>query len=287
VAAKEYRGSQAAVDEVLAPSATGSPKAKPSAQVSLDLRRRRHSGTHLGWDVASPDGQPYIKGYTWALRLADGTIVDGTFCIDFQRPVEPRPTLKTVCCSTSPTTCLASEECGCGSQRRSCKLGPMDVERRLDELGLTLPAAAALPPGIELPFAWARVRGNRAFVSGHGALAADGSPAGPFGKVPSQVTLRQAQHSTRLATLAVLASLKAVLGDLDRVSAWLMVNGYVNAEPGYPQTTAVMNPFSELINDLYGADAGSHARTAIGVATVPLNLPVVISAEVEIAPPKP
>jgi len=66
-----------------------------------------------------------------------------------------------------------------------------------------------------------------------------------------------------------------------------MVNGYVNAESGYPQTTAVMNPFSVLIIDLYSTDAGSHARTAIGVATVPLNLPVVISAEVEITPPKP
>jgi enamine deaminase RidA (YjgF/YER057c/UK114 family) len=169
----------------------------------------------------------------------------------------------------------------------SSKLEPMDIERRLDELGLTLPAPAALPAGVEIPFAWVRVRGNRAFVSGHGALAADGSPAGPFGKVPSEVTLQEARQSAHLATLAVLASLKAAVGDLDRVSAWLMVNGYVNAEPGYPQTTAVMNSFSELIIELYGTDTGCHARTAIGVATVPLNLPVVISAEVEISPPQP
>ena len=66
-----------------------------------------------------------------------------------------------------------------------------------------------------------------------------------------------------------------------------MVNGYVNAEPGYPQTTAVLNPSSEVSIDPYGTNTGSHARTAIGVATVPLNLPVVISAELEIAPPKP
>ncbi len=163
----------------------------------------------------------------------------------------------------------------------------MDVERRLDELGLILPAPAALPAGVEIPFAWVRLRGNRAYVSGHGALAADGSPAGPFGKVPIEVTLEEAQHSARLATLAVLASLKTAIGDLDRVSAWLMVNGYVNAEPDYSQTTAVLNPCSDLIIDLYGPDTGSHARTAIGVAAVPLNLPVVISAEVEIAPPTP
>ncbi len=174
-----------------------------------------------------------------------------------------------------------------GYRTYSCKLKVMNVERRLDELGLTLPAPAALPTGVEIPFAWVRVHGSRAFVSGHGALATDGSPAGPFGKVPSKVTLEEAQHSARLAALAVLASLRNSLGDLDRVSAWLMVNGYVNAEPGYQQTTAVINPFSELIIDLYGADAGGHARTAIGVATVPLNLPVVISAEVEISTPNP
>ena len=66
-----------------------------------------------------------------------------------------------------------------------------------------------------------------------------------------------------------------------------MVNGYVNAEPGYQQTTAVINPFSELIIDLYGTGPGGHARTAIGVATVPLDLPVVISAEVEMLDAQP
>jgi enamine deaminase RidA (YjgF/YER057c/UK114 family) len=159
----------------------------------------------------------------------------------------------------------------------------MDVERRLEQLGLTLPAAAVLPAGVETPFAWVRIRGDRAFVSGHGALDSDGAPAGPFGRVPTEVSLQEAQDSARAATLSVLSSLRAALGDLDRISAWLMVNGYVNAEPGYQQTTAVMNPCSELIVDLYGTDAGMHARTAIGAATVPLNLPVVISAEVEIA----
>jgi enamine deaminase RidA (YjgF/YER057c/UK114 family) len=159
----------------------------------------------------------------------------------------------------------------------------MEIERRLTELGLRLPEPMSAPPGVEIPFSWVRVRGDRAFVSGHGPLQPDGSPAGPFGKVPTDVSLQQAQESTRLATLAVLSSLKTSLGDLDRVTAWLMVNGFVNAEPGYPQTTAVMNPFSNIILDLYGREAGAHARTAIGVATVPLNLPVVIAAEVEVS----
>jgi enamine deaminase RidA (YjgF/YER057c/UK114 family) len=159
----------------------------------------------------------------------------------------------------------------------------MEVEQRLDAMDLTLPQSMRLPPGVTIPFSWVRVRGNRAYVSGHGPLHADGSPAGPFGKVPTEVSLEQAQESTRLATLAILSSLKATLGDLDRVTAWLMVNGFVNAEPGYPQTTAVMNPLSDLIVDLYGTEAGAHARTAIGVAAVPLNLPVVVAAEVEIS----
>ncbi len=81
----------------------------------------------------------------------------------------------------------------------------------------------------------------------------------------------------------MLSSLKAALGDLDRVTAWLMVNGHVNAEPGFGQTTAVINPASELILPFYGPDAGAQGRTAIGVAALPLNLPVVVVAEVKIA----
>jgi hypothetical protein len=66
------------------------------------------------------------------------------------------------------------------------------------------------------------------------------------------------------------------------LTAWLMVQEMVNAEPGYGQTTNVINGFSDLIVDLYGEEAGQHARTAIGVAALPLNLSVVIAAEVEV-----
>ncbi len=97
------------------------------------------------------------------------------------------------------------------------------------------------------------------------------------------MSLEDGQKSTRLATLAILSSLKAALGDLERVTAWAMVNGFVNADPGYLKTTLVMNPVLELLLELYGHEAGAHARTAIGVAGVPLNLPVIISAEVEVA----
>jgi len=162
----------------------------------------------------------------------------------------------------------------------------MDIESRLEALGLTLPAPAALPEGVEIPFDWVRVHQDRAFVAGHGPLDPDGSPAGPFGKVPTEVTLEDAQRSARLATLAMLASLRTVLGDLDRVTAWLTIDGHVNADPGYAQTTAVINPVSDLVVELYGAEAGRHARTAIGAPALPLNLPVVLAAQVAIAPPR-
>ena len=155
------------------------------------------------------------------------------------------------------------------------------VEQRLEDLGLQLPSEAKLPPGITIPFQWVRVRGNRAYVSGHGPLAADGSPQGPFGRVPSQVTLEDAQASARSAVLAMLASLKRAVGELDNI-AWLMLFGNINADPGYAQTTLVANPASELLVELYGPDAGAHARTAIGMAALPLDLPVILAAEVEL-----
>ncbi len=157
------------------------------------------------------------------------------------------------------------------------------VQERLTALGLQLPPEPKLPPAFVIPFQWVRVRGQRAFVSGHGALSADGVPSGPFGRVPSEVSLEDAQASARAATLSMLASLQRTLGDLDRVAAWLTVSGFVNADPGYSQTTLVMNAASELLLDLFGDDAGSHARTGPGLTSLPFNVPVVLSAEVEIA----
>ena len=137
--------------------------------------------------------------------------------------------------------------------------------------------------GRAISFQWVRIRGNRAFVSGHPPLAPDGTPAGPYGKVPSEVPLEAAQESARLTALAVIAGLREAIGDLDRIAGWAMVNGFVNADPGFAQTTLVLNPFSDLIVDVFGPDIGAHARIAIGVVTVPLNLPLVVSAEVELS----
>ena len=160
----------------------------------------------------------------------------------------------------------------------------MQIEARLQSLGLVLPAAPKIPPGIKISFAWTRVRGNRIYVSGHSAQEPDGSFIGPFGKVPTEVSLEAAQQAARSAALSMLASLKRELGDLDRVTAWLIVYGMVNAEPGYAQTTNAINGFSDLILELYGPEAGQHARLAVGMATLPLNNAVTIAAEVEFVP---
>src|SRR5829696_6245115 len=121
----------------------------------------------------------------------------------------------------------------------------MRIEARLEEMGLVLPEATRVPPGVSLPFAWVRVRGNRAYISGHGPTNPDGSIGGRLGKVGAEVSPEEAYRSARLTGLAVLASLKRELGDLDRVTAWLRVLGLVNAAPGFNQTTRVINGFSD------------------------------------------
>jgi enamine deaminase RidA (YjgF/YER057c/UK114 family) len=156
------------------------------------------------------------------------------------------------------------------------------IETRLKAMGLALPAPLILPPGATLPFPWVRVHGNRAYVSGHGPQNADGSLAGPLGKVGLEVSLDQARNSARLVALAILGSLKRELGDLDRISAWLRVFGMVNSAPGFRQQPSVINGFTDLIVTVFGPERGPHARSAVGMAELPFNIPVEIEAEVAI-----
>lgn len=155
----------------------------------------------------------------------------------------------------------------------------MRIEAKLKELGLTLPEH---PLSVQLPFPWVRVRGKRAFISGHGPQAPDGSLAQPLGKVGAEVSLEEGQEAARLVALAMLGSLKRELGDLDRVTAWLRVFGMVNSTPDFTRQPEVINGFSHLILSLYGEQAGAHARSAVGMAALPFNIPVEIEAEVEI-----
>lgn len=159
----------------------------------------------------------------------------------------------------------------------------MKIEARLQALELVLPESMKAPSGVKLPFANVRVRGNRAYIAGHGPLMPDGSLARPLGKVGAEVSEQEAYQSARLVTLAILASLKRELGDLDRVTAWLRVFGMVNTAPGFNRQPAVINGFSDLILELYGPEVGQHARSAVGMAALPFDIPVEIEAEVEIS----
>jgi len=156
------------------------------------------------------------------------------------------------------------------------------IESKLDELGLVLPAPLVLPTGVTLPFPWVRIHGSRAFISGHGPQNADGSLAVPLGKVGAEVSVEQGQVAARLAALSILASLKRELGDLDRVTAWLRILGMVNSAPGFNRQPSVINGFTDLIVTLYGPQRGQHARSAVGMAQLPFDIPVEIEGEVEI-----
>ncbi len=158
----------------------------------------------------------------------------------------------------------------------------MKIEAKLDALGLTLPEQFTPPAGTILPFSWVRVRGNRAYISGHAPQNPDGSLAQPLGRVGAEVSLEEAYQAARLIALSMLGSLKRELGDLDRVT-WLRVYGMVRSAPGFTRQPAVINGFSDLIIELYGNEAGQHARSAVGMAELPLGIPVEIEAEVEIS----
>ena len=155
------------------------------------------------------------------------------------------------------------------------------IEARLAAMGLVLPAPLRVPAELRLPFEWVRVRGRRAYVSGHVPVDADGRLAGPLGKVGAEVTPEQGYAAARQVALAHLASLHRALGDLDRITAWLRVFAMVNVAPGFNETPRVTNGYSDLILALFGPELGAPARSSIGMM-LPLDAPVNCEAEVEI-----
>ncbi|RRH86380.1 RidA family protein [Variovorax beijingensis] len=155
------------------------------------------------------------------------------------------------------------------------------IEQRLAALGLVLPPPVTPPPGVVLPFAFVRIAGRRAIVSGHGPLNADGTIAAPLGKLGRELTVEQGYAAARLTALAMLGSLQRALGDLDRITAWTRVFGMVASAPGFDRQPAVINGFSDLVLELFGPEIGAHARSAVGMAELPFSIPVEIEGEVE------
>jgi enamine deaminase RidA (YjgF/YER057c/UK114 family) len=152
----------------------------------------------------------------------------------------------------------------------------MSPERRLRELGLTLPRVPT-PAGM---YRSAKRSGNTVYVSGHVPMGFD--PAIPvIGRVGAELTVEQGREAARLTGLAMLASLRAELGSLDRVTSVVKVLGFVKCAPGFYRTPDVINGCSALLADVFGP-AGQHARSAIGVAELPFEMAVELEMIVEV-----
>lgn len=151
----------------------------------------------------------------------------------------------------------------------------MKIEAKLEAMGLILPAPLVPPGNFEL----VTVHHGLAYVAGHGPF--DGSTLLAEGLVGRDLTIEQAYDAARLTALSILATLKRELGDLDRVTRWLRVVGYVHCAPGFGQNAAVVNGFSDLVAELWG-DAGRHARSAPGQGPSPLNVPIIVDAIVAV-----
>jgi enamine deaminase RidA (YjgF/YER057c/UK114 family) len=149
------------------------------------------------------------------------------------------------------------------------------IESPLDELGLRLPAPL-IPPG---NFELVKVHNGLAYIAGHGPF--DGATPVVQGLVGRDLTVDQAYEAARMTGLSILASLKREFDDLDRVTQWIRAVGYIHCEEGFGQNAAVLNGFSDLIVELWGA-AGRHARSAPGQGPSPLNVPIIVDAIVAI-----
>ncbi|MCA9080636.1 MAG: RidA family protein, partial [Planctomycetaceae bacterium] len=143
----------------------------------------------------------------------------------------------------------------------------MSAEQRLQELNYQLPPAPK-PAGVYKPVVQV---GNQLYVSGHGPLKSDGTLV--TGKVGSDLSQQEGFVAALQTGLAILASLKAHLGSLDRVGRTIKLLGMVNCGPDFTQHPAVINGCSELFRELYGED-GVGARSAVGMGSLPGNIAV-------------
>jgi enamine deaminase RidA (YjgF/YER057c/UK114 family) len=148
----------------------------------------------------------------------------------------------------------------------------MSAEARIAELGLQLPPAPA-PKGLYQPLV---VVGNLVYTSGH--LPVDAAGGLVTGRLGEQLNVEAGYRAARLAGLNILASLRKEFGSLDRVQRVVKILGAVNSTADFTQQPAVINGCSELFAEVFGPDVGVGVRSAIGVNTLPLGVPVEIEA---------
>ena len=152
------------------------------------------------------------------------------------------------------------------------------VRARLEELGLALPAVAA-PVAAYVP---AVASGNQVHTSGQLPFVDGALPLS--GKVGAAVTQERAAELAATCCLNALAAVENLVGDLDRVVRIVKLTGYVASDPAFTAQPAVINGASELLGAVFG-DAGAHARSAVGVAVLPLDSPVELDLLVELDGP--
>ena len=147
------------------------------------------------------------------------------------------------------------------------------AEENLKKLGITLPT----PPTPVANYVTSVRVGNLLFLAGHGPTP--GTPAGTVGK---ELTLEQGNQAARQVGLNLLATTRAALGSLDKVKRVVKVLGMVNSAPGFADQPKVINGFSDLMVEVFGEAIGKHARSAVGMAELPSNIPVEIEMILEV-----
>jgi enamine deaminase RidA (YjgF/YER057c/UK114 family) len=152
----------------------------------------------------------------------------------------------------------------------------MSAEARIKELGLTLPGPPK-PMGNYVP--GVRV-GNLLFLSGHGPIRIEGNPSAR-GKVGRDLSTEDAYKVAREVGLNLLGSARAILGSLDKVKRVIKVLGMVNAVEGFGEQPKVINGFSDLMVEVFGEN-GRHARSAVGMGSLPAGIPVEIEMILEL-----
>jgi enamine deaminase RidA (YjgF/YER057c/UK114 family) len=150
------------------------------------------------------------------------------------------------------------------------------IDERLAELGITLPGVVP-PVAVYVP---AVISGNHVYTSGQLPMVDGVLPA--TGKLGAEVSDEQGKQLARQCALNGLAAVASVIGSLDRVTRIVKVVGFVASDPGYTGQPGVINGASEVLGEIFG-DAGVHARSAVGVAVLPLNSPVEVELVVEFA----
>lgn len=168
----------------------------------------------------------------------------------------------------------------CNSENKDTKivnnLYNYDIEERLDSLGITL-SEPTQPKGIKIVLA-TRVN-NVLYLSGNGPIKADGTRI--TGKVGTDLTIEEGYEAAKLVAIRHLSVLKKEFGDLNKVVRIIKVLGMVNADSSFTQHPKVINGYSELMIAVFG-ERGMHARSAVGMASLPFNLACEVEAIVQI-----